>query len=82
LAARLRRGWIGAYVTTSWFSLPVQREILVDRYPVVLVDGLRLAQVVRRHVNDNGITVKALLEQLDDSYEERIKYGDPENALA
>jgi hypothetical protein len=43
---------------------------------------LRLAQVVRRHVNDNGITVKALLEQLDDSYEERIKYGDPENALA
>ena len=82
LAARLRRGWIGAYVTTSWFSIPVQREILVDRYPVVLVDGLRLVQVVRRHVNDNGITVKALLEQLDGSYADRIKYGDPENAIA
>ena len=37
--ARLKRGWIGAYVTTSFFSDPVQEEILEDSYPLLLVDG-------------------------------------------
>jgi hypothetical protein len=81
LAARLRRGWIGAYVTTSWFSRSVQREILADRYPVVLVDGLRLAEVVRKYLQDNGLELQSLLSRLDEGYDKRLGYGDPEEVL-
>jgi AspBHI-like restriction endonuclease/restriction endonuclease len=38
--ARLRRGWLGVFVTTSYFSLPTQREVLEDQYPLVLIHGL------------------------------------------
>ena len=82
LAARLRRGWIGVYVTTSYFSQHVQREVLVDRYPVVLVDGARLATVLRRYLLDNGVSLSVLLDQLSEHYVTRIGYGDPEAILA
>jgi hypothetical protein len=44
--ARLKRGWIGAYVTTSFFSRPVQEEILEDSYPLLLVDGKAIAEQI------------------------------------
>ena len=37
LVARLQRGWIGVFVTTSYYSDAVQKEVLADRYPVVLI---------------------------------------------
>jgi hypothetical protein len=42
--ARLRRGWIGVYVTTSYFSASAQREVIEDQYPLLMVPGIRLAQ--------------------------------------
>ena len=82
LAARLRRGWVGVYVTTSYFSVPVQREILMDRYPVVLVDGARVAAVVRKYLLDHGMDLGTLLDDLSDQYEGQIGYGDPDSVLA
>ena len=82
LAARLRRGWIGVYVTTSYFSQAVQREVLVDRYPVVLVDGARVASIVRRHLSDNGLSLSVFLDSLSDQYVSRLGFGDPEAILA
>jgi hypothetical protein len=82
LAARLRRGWVGIYVTTSYFSIPVQKEILMDHYPVILVDGARVASVVRKYLIDHGIELQALLDQLSDIYESRIGFGDPDSILA
>ena len=35
--AKLRRGWLGIYVTTSYFSNNVQIEILEDKYPLLLI---------------------------------------------
>ena len=81
LAARLRRGWVGVYVTTSYFSIPVQKEVLSDRYPVLLVDGARLASIVRRHVENNGINLDEFLAQLAQEYESKIGFGDPETIL-
>jgi hypothetical protein len=46
VVARLRRGWIGAYVTTSFFTEPAQKELIIDEYPVTLIHGRRLAQAV------------------------------------
>ena len=82
LAARLRRGWVGVYVTTSYFSVPVQREVLVDRYPVVLVDGARVASVVRKYLADHGTNLQVLLDDLSGQYEDRIGFGDPDSVLA
>jgi len=82
LAARLRRGWVGVFVTTSYFSIPMQREILNDRYPVVLVDGARIASVVRKYQADHGIELLVLLDQLSEIYEDRIGFGDPDSVLA
>lgn len=81
LAARLRRGWVGVYVTTSYFSLPVQREVLSDRYPVMLVDGRRLAEVIRRYLVGSGETLQVFLDRLLTNYASRIGFGDPEQVL-
>lgn len=48
LVARLRRGWIGVYVTTGTFSQQAQVEMVDDEYPVVLVPGGTLAEVVHQ----------------------------------
>lgn len=82
LAARLRRGWVGIYVTTSYFSMPVQREILTDRYPVILIDGARVATVVRKYLIDHGVLLPDLLDELSEIYEDRIGFGDPDSVLA
>jgi restriction endonuclease Mrr len=82
LAARLRRGWVGVYVTTSYFSVPVQREVLMDRYPVVLVDGGRVASVVRKYLLDHGVDLLALLDDLSGQYGDRIGFGDPDSVIA
>jgi len=42
--ARLKRGWFGVFVTTSYFSEPVQREVIEDEYPVLLVSGEAVAE--------------------------------------
>lgn len=65
--ARLRRGWIGVYVTTSYFSESVQREVIEDKYPIILVDGLRLATEVLTATFEQGIgDVKKLLSLIEE----------------
>lgn len=48
VVARLRRGWIGVYVTTGSFTEQAQVEIVDDEYPVVLIPGRVLADAVRK----------------------------------
>jgi hypothetical protein len=68
--ARLRRGWVAAYVTTSYFSDPVQREIIEDEYPILLVNGAQLAHEVSLLQHSGGYpSVTALLESVDSRYE-------------
>ena len=43
--ARLRRGWLGVDVTTSYFSAATQREVAEDAYPLVLIHGLQVAEM-------------------------------------
>jgi hypothetical protein len=81
LAARLRRGWVGVYVTTSYFSRSVQREVLDDRYPVVLVHGRRVAEVVVQYLRANGLDLEAFLTGLTEDYETRVGGGDPDLVL-
>jgi hypothetical protein len=80
--ARLRRGWLGVYVTTSFFSVPVQEEVLEDRYPVVMIHGLRLAQEIDALVIEGKLdSTSQLLEEIDAGYNARLDFKDPEEIL-
>jgi hypothetical protein len=73
VVARLRRGWIGAYVTTSFFTEQAQRELVIDEYPVVLIPGLRVAQAVEELRDIMGFNrVEELLHWLDGVYERML----------
>jgi hypothetical protein len=63
--ARLKRGWFGAFVATSYFSEPVQREVIEDEYPVLLVSGLTVAETTYLLAEENGCTVGAYLDKID-----------------
>ena len=52
--ARLKRGWLAVFVTTSYFSEPVQLEILEDNYPIILIHGLRLASEFKTMMFEKG----------------------------
>lgn len=80
--ARLRRGWLGVYVTTSFFSPQTQREVIEDRYPIVLVCGRRLAEVVQSMLVERGIDdLTALLDEIDAAYDQPLAPRDPEELL-
>ena len=80
--ARLKRGWIGVYVTTSFFSEPVQREILEDEYPIMLVNGVKLAEVVLNILHEEGYDdLRQFLDKIDSSYASMVKNRRPEELL-
>lgn len=80
--ARLRRGWLGAYVTTSYFSAATQREVIEDRYPIVLIPGRRVAEEVQQVLNERGDqSLVAFLEELDAAYDGLLAPRDPEELL-
>ena len=80
--AKLKRGWLGVYVTTSYFSDPAQIEILEDKYPLLLINGKKLAELVNEIVFDQGYkNVAEYLKKVDSEYEGVIQYRDPEEIL-
>ena len=73
--AKLKRGWLGVYVTTSYFSDKVQIEILEDKYPLLLINGKKLAEIVNEIVFDRGYkNVREYLNKIDSEYDGAIKY--------
>lgn len=83
VVARLRRGWIGVYVTTGSFSRQAQVEIIDDQYPVVLISGGTLASAVRRMAQANhGGDLQALLDSTLDDYGAAVTHRRPEEVLS
>ena len=80
--ARLRRGWIGAYVTTSFFSRAVQAEVIDDEYPIMLMGGSQVASSVEKAMFERGLRdVDAFLDELDAQYEGRVRFRQPSEIL-
>lgn len=61
VAARLRRGWFGAFVTTGVFSEAVQSEVYSDQYPILLINGSQVARELRLIMNAENISLDDLL---------------------
>lgn len=80
--ARLKRGWVGAYVTTSFFSEKSQQEIGEDSYPLITVNGLELARETLKLTELSGSSsVYDFLQELDRAYPEYIERKRPEDIL-
>ena len=70
------------FVTTSYFSDKVQIEILEDKYPLLLINGKKLAEMVNEIVFEQGFkNVEEYLRKIDSEYEGVIQYRDPEEIL-
>ena len=80
--ARLRRGWLGAFVTTSFFSDSLQNEVIEDEYPIMLICGLDLANEVLKMMRATGYkNVNDFLKYIDKDYESNILLRRPEEIL-
>jgi hypothetical protein len=80
--ARLRRGWLGVYVTTSFFSPQTQREVIEDRYPIVLINGKRVGEEVHKMtIEAGGVSLKAFLDEIEEEHDHLSTIADPEDLL-
>lgn len=86
LVSRLRRGWVGVYVTTSFFSYPVQMEVIEDRCPIMMVNGKRVAQETKKMARECGLELLDYLKMVDEEYRKKslgvnVRRLDPEQVL-
>ncbi len=65
VVARLKRGWISAFVTTSYFTDATQKEILADNYPIMLINGKKIAEIVNKHIYKENISLDQYLAGLN-----------------
>ena len=81
--ARLRRGWVGAYVTLGAFSEPVQREVIEDEYPLLMAPGAKVGAEVMAMAHEAGHqSISEYLNQIvDPQYEKYIQDRKPEEVL-
>jgi hypothetical protein len=82
VVARLRRGWIGVYVTTGAYSEPAQAEMVEDQYPIVLINGLELLRELRKIArDDHGGDLTACIEHILSQQETTVTNRRPEEIL-
>ena len=80
--ARLKRGWVGAYVTTSFFTEMSQIEIFEDQYPLLTVNGLALAEeALRLQIESGFATLEEFLVSLEAEYSSMVMNRRPEEIL-
>ena len=75
----MKRGWIGAYVTTSYFSESVQQEVKEDSYPIMMINGAKVAAVVERELFETKQHLVEYLNRLSEKYKQLNRI--PEDVL-
>ncbi len=81
VTARLQRGWLGVFVTTGTFTKQAQVELGVDGYPIVLINGQHLAQVLRKEMAATGLGLEMLFEREAKWYASNLSSLPAENIL-
>ena len=70
--AKLKRNYVGVFVTNSTFSRLTQEEILEDQYPLIMINGNKIAQLTNKYILDSSKDLNKLQEymnNLDEQYE-------------
>ncbi|MCI3152935.1 restriction endonuclease [Streptomyces sp. GB4-14] len=82
VVARLRRGWIGVYVTTGAYSEPAQTEMVEDQYPIILINGMSLVSELGSMArDDHGGDLTACIEHVLSSRASTVTNRRPEEIL-
>jgi hypothetical protein len=70
--ARLDRGWLGAFVTTGYYSEQAQREVVSDRFPLLMLNGRHVGETVARESTLRGVSVGEYIRSIDAEYDLRL----------
>lgn len=70
--SRLDRGWVGAFVTTGFFSEQAQREVLTDRFPLLMLNGNHVGEAVVKEAALSGQSVANYIQAVDSDYDNRL----------
>ncbi|MEO8570240.1 MAG: restriction endonuclease [Chloroflexota bacterium] len=79
--ARLDRGWVGAFVTTGYFSEQAQREVVADRFPLLMLNGRHVGETVVKESALRGVTVPEYVAAVDAEYDQRLSNRAPAEIL-
>ena len=80
--ARLKRGWMGVFVTTSRFSKSAQEEMHDDKFPLLLINGMKLTEIVIKYMHKTGErNISSFLKSIDNKYREKRLNLKPEQIL-
>lgn len=80
--AKLKRNYVGVFVTNSTFSRLTQEEILEDQYPLIMINGNKIAQLTNKYILDSSKDLNKLQEYMDnldeqyDTYKSNIRPDD------
>jgi hypothetical protein len=80
--ARLDRGWVGAFVTTGYFSEQAQREVMSDRFPLLMLNGRHVGETVVKEAALQGLPVPEYILNIDARYETRLSNRLPAEILS
>lgn len=82
VVARLRRGWVGVFVTTGHYSRQAQVEVIDDQYPLLMVSGQELAAcALRIAARDFGGSLEAVVNAVLREYPGSVTSRRPEEVL-
>jgi hypothetical protein len=79
--ARLDRGWVGSFVTTGYFSEQAQREVISDKFPLLMLNGRHVGETVVRESALRGLSVPEYVSAVDAEYESRLSTRLPAEIL-
>jgi len=79
--ARLDRGWVGAFVTTGYFSDQAQREVVADRFPLLMLNGRHVGETVVKEAALRGLNVPDYVRSVDHEYDARLSNRQPAEIL-
>lgn len=72
--AKLKRNYVGVFVTNSIFSQQTQEEILEDQYPLIMINGNKIAELTNKYILDSSKDLNKLQEYLDNLDEQYESY--------
>ena len=72
--AKLKRNYVGVFVTNSTFSQQTQEEILEDQYPLIMINGNKIAQLTNKYILDSSKDLNKLEEYLNNLDEQYNNY--------
>lgn len=79
--ARLDRGWVGAFVTTGYFSDQAQREVVADRFPLLMLNGRHVGETVVKESALRGLSTSDYIAAVDAEYDGRLSNRLPAEIL-